>query len=263
MTLKFTILGCGNSSGVPAAGNHWGACDPEEPKNMRMRCSGVVQSDITTLVIDTGPEFRLQMNAAKIEMIDAVLYTHDHGDHMNGIDDLRVYRFRKKDLVDVYGNKETLSFIAKRFGYMINGGVDALYPPMLRAHEISKDMEGKPLKVGDIEFTSFTQDHGTCETLGYRFGDLAYSVDMRRLDEKALETLKGIKTWIVDCAAYHNEDNKVHSNIKEIYAYNEIIGAQHVYLTSLSLSMDYQTLKGELKDGYAPACDGLEIKADM
>ena len=255
-----TVLGCGNSTGVPAIGNYWGACDPEESKNNRSRSSIAFQTDKTTLIVDTGPNFREQINRENIEKIDGVLYTHAHSDHINGIDELRVIHFRNKALVPIYGNAETLRDLKRRFDYLFDGGLIELYPPVLEPTEF-KDADFSTIQTfKDIKFTPFIQDHGSIESVGYRFGDFAYSVDMHNLDDKAIETLKGIRTWIVDCAGYHQADNKVHANIEQIYKFNEHIGAENVYLSSLSLSMDYETLNKELKAGYAAAYDGLKFE---
>ena len=261
MSLKITILGCGNSTGVPSIGNHWGKCDPHEPRNNRLRSSIAVQSESTTIIVDTGPDFRAQMNRADISHLDAVLYTHAHSDHIMGIDDLRMIRIRGNKLVPVYGNAATLADLTGRFKYLFEGGKSVLYPPVLQAHEIRANSYGKSMKVGDIDFIPFDQDHGTCRSVGYRFGDLGYSCDIVNLDKAAITTLAGIKTWIVDGAGYHHQDNVVHANLETIYRLNEKIGAAQVYLSSLTLAMDYQTLVNELPDGYAPAYDGLKITA--
>ena len=257
--LKVTILGCGNSTGVPAVGNYWGKCDPSEPKNRRLRSSIAVQSANTTVIVDTGPDFREQVNRAHIERVDAVLYTHSHGDHVNGIDDLRSLRFRQKQLVPVYGNDETLDDLAKRFDYLFEGGKSPLYPPVVEAQRIEEGQYGQPITHGDIDFIPFPQDHGTCIATGYRFGDLAYSVDMLTLDDFAVKVLTGIKTWIVDCASYNDPNNTVHANIDTILKLNEKIGAGQVILSSLSLSMDYQTLKQELPLPLIPGYDQMSI----
>ncbi|MCB1720796.1 MAG: MBL fold metallo-hydrolase [Rhodospirillales bacterium] len=258
--LTITVLGCGNSSGVPAIGNHWGDCDPSEPKNRRTRSSIAVQSKNTTLIIDTGPDFRTQLNREDIGHIDAVLYTHSHSDHTDGINDLRIFRFRSQKLVPIYGNKETLSDLHRRFDFLFEGGKIQLYPPILESHEFGKAHFEKPKTIGDITFTPFIQDHGSIETVGYRFGDCAYSLDMHDLNARAVETLRGIKTWIVDAAAYNQENNAVHANLKTIYRLNEKIGASEVILSSLSLHMDYKILLNELPEGFKPAYDGLKLK---
>ena len=256
-----TILGCGNSTGVPAIGNYWGACDTSEPKNARTRSSALIQSNTTTLVIDTGPDFRQQLNRENISKIDAVLYTHQHSDHTAGIDELRVLKHRNKmKLIPIYGNIETLQDLKHRFYYVFDGGNHALYPPLIKPHQITPETFGHTMSIGDINLIPFEQDHGSCLSLGYRFGDTAYSVDILTLNDAAVETLKGVNNWIVDCAAYHNDNNEVHASLNTIYALNDKIGAKNVFLTSLSLAMDYKTLCDELPEGYIPCYDGLRIK---
>ena len=258
--LTITVLGCGNSTGVPSIGNYWGACDPNEPKNTRTRSSIAVQTADTTIIIDTGPNFREQINREDIRKIDGVFYTHAHSDHVNGIDELRVIRFRNDGLVPVFLNEETYENLKSRFHYMFDGGKIDLYPPILEPNVFKSADYGHVQRFYDIEFIPFIQDHGTIESVGYRFGDFAYSVDMLNLDDAAIQTLQGIKTWIVDCAAY-KKPNAVHAGIDRIYELNDKIGAETVILSSLSLGMDYQTLCKELKDGYVPAYDGMKVAA--
>lgn len=259
MSLKLTILGCGNSTGVPAAGDYWGQCDAHEPKNRRTRPSVLLQSNQTTLVIDTGPDFALQTTRIKLEKLDGVLYTHSHGDHVHGIDDLKLYaRHMPEGLMPAYTNHETVLELKRRFYYLFEGGAETLYKPMIQIKAID-EYYGRALTIGDIQIIPFEQNHGHVNSVGYRFGSCAYSTDVKKLDSAALETLKGIKTWIIDGAGYHQDNNPVHANLKEIYAMNEIIQAPQVYLTSLSLVMDYQTLRKELPNGYLPLYDGMTL----
>lgn len=261
MKAKITVLGCGNSTGIPAIGNVWGACDPAEPKNRRMRASIAVQTEKTTLIIDTGPDFREQVNRSNISTIDAVLYTHAHSDHIAGIDELRVITFRQAKRTPIYGNSWSIADLQKRYDYLLNGGGHELYPQAVDTHVLADF--GKPVTVGDIEFTPFEQDHGTCKSVGYRFGDFGYSTDIKTLDGKAVETLRGIRTWMVDAAAYKQTNNAVHATVEEVIRLNNLIGAQQVWLTSLSLQMDYKTLHDELPKGYAPAWDGLSFEINL
>ncbi len=258
MKAKVTILGCGNSTGVPAIGNIWGACDPSEPKNRRRRASIAVQSDTTTIIIDTGPDFREQANEVNIKAIDAVLYTHAHSDHVAGIDELRVITFRQKKQTKIYGNAWSIADLRKRYEYLFSGNNHELYPVVVEPRVINDF--GMPVTIGDITFTPFEQDHGTCSTVGYRFGDFAYSTDMLTLNDAAIGALRGIKTWLVDAAAYKDPHNKVHACVNEVIRLNGQIRAQQVWLTSLSLPMDYKTLRDELPDGCAPAYDGLTLE---
>ena len=257
--LKVTVLGCGNSSGVPSVGNYWGVCDPREPKNRRSRCSLAVRSENTTLIIDTGPNFQEQMNTNNILGLDYVLYSHHHSDHINGIDDLRPLYFRgERKKINIFTSQESLAELEKRFHYLFTGGNNAeFYPPILKGHAFAPENYYQTNTLGDIEFTPFPMDHGTCMAVGYRFGDLSYCVDMKELCDDALQTIQGSKIWIVDGAAYKNPANAVHADLETLYRYNEIVKAEQVYVSSLSPQMDYETLCKELPDGFYPAYDGL------
>lgn len=256
--MKAMILGCGNSTGVPATGNYWGACDPANPKNRRTRSSLAVMSGTTSLVIDTGPDFKEQFNVCGLTHLDAVLYTHTHSDHVNGIDDLRILAFRQKKLIPIYGSPETIAEIERRFDYLFSSPFE-IYKPIVEAAVIKDEQNGRTQKIGDIEFIPFVQEHGTCLTTGYRFGKLAYSVDMLELDERGIDVLQGIDTWIVDAAAYNDGNNKVHACLETIYRLNDRIQARRVILSSLSLAMDYDSLAAALPKGYEPAYDGLTL----
>ncbi len=260
--LRFRILGCGASGGVPAIGNNWGTCDPHEPKNLRSRASVAVQSDSTTLIIDTGPDFRFQLNREDIQNIDAVIYTHAHGDHVAGIDDLRSFQRRYKKSVHVYGNIATIDELQHRFNYMFNDTGNGLYPRVLSTHKILESDYGHSQRIGDIDFTPFEQDHTTCKTLGFRFGNLAYCTDMIHMGEQEIELIKGVKNWIVDGSGHYQTDNAVHASIPEIIEMNKIVQAERVYFTHLTLMMDYKELCDDLPQGYEPCYDGMEFEID-
>ncbi len=261
MTLKFTILGCGNSSGVPAIGNYWGDCNPNEPKNRRYRCCFSVQSENTTLVIDTGADFRMQMNHFNINELSAILYTHQHSDHTHGIDDIRSFYFRNgKYPIKCYGKSSVLRDIAGRFTYIFDGGENSeMYPPIMQACPFDESDYGRTQTINDISFIPFKMDHGTCTSVGYRFSDISYCVDMRSLDQTALDVIKGSKVWIVDGAGYLYDENPAHAHLERLYEYNRYIQAETVYVTCLSTLMDYQTLVDTLPQGFHPAYDGLVL----
>lgn len=257
MSAILTILGCGNSEGVPAIGNNWGDCNPNEPKNRRMRPSVAVQSATTTLIIDTGPDFKEQANRQDIQQIDAVIYTHAHADHVSGIDELRAWSKHIKAPVDIYALEQTLDELKTRYDYHFHQ-LHPLYPAVLTPNQMGN--MGSQMVIGDIEFTPFEQDHGTCKSLGFRFGDVAYSTDLINLNDQSMEVLEGIKTWIIDGAGYKWPANPAHLSLEGVYALNQKIEAEHVYLTHMSRYMDYETLLKDLPQGYEPAYDGLQIK---
>lgn len=263
-TARFIVLGCGNSAGTPAICNHWGNCDPAEPRNRRTRPSAAICTpEGETIIIDTGPDFREQVNKAGLTRVDAVLYTHAHADHVNGIDDLRVVRNRSKRVVPIYMTSATLGEIERHFDYMFSEKHDGLYPKVLDAHVISDQDMQLGLDICGLNIKPFRQDHGTCETTGYRVGDLAYSTDVISFDDQAIAALQGVKTWIVDAAGYKMPNNFVHMNLRDLYAINERVGASHVLLTHMSPAMDYRTLMQELPEGYEPAYDGMELDINL
>ncbi len=261
MTGKFILLGSGNSSGVPAIGNDWGKCDPDEPRNRRTRPGAVVEKDDFRLLVDMGPDLSYQLTREEIKTVDAVLLTHAHADHVNGIDDIRTIRFRIGYPLPLYGLGKHIDELGSHFPYAFGKATSTFYKAYLEPKPINEKQIGFPYTIGPVEFTPFMQDHGTCRSLGFRFGSLGYSTDMLTLDEKAIEILKGVDTWIADGASYKNP-NPVHATLEEVYRLNSMIGAKKVYITHLPRNMDYMKLCEELPAGYEPAYDGLVIPFD-
>ncbi len=260
---KFIVLGCGNSAGVPAIGNRWGKCDPQNPRNRRQRASAAIRTPETSVVVDTGPDFRAQCNQHNIRDVDAILYTHVHADHIHGIDDLRVLIQNSAPgrQVPVYALPEAIAELEERFAYLFRGAGHHLYPPVVKACAVLDEDLGRPVPAlsEKIEILPFLQDHGTVRSLGYRVADIAYSTDMIRLPEASYNVLRGIKTWIIDAAGYHSETNPVHASLNKIIEMNTRIGAERLILTHLSPQMDYETLMNETPDTFEPAYDGMTL----
>ncbi len=257
--LKVTVLGCGDSAGVPRIGGDWGHCNPLEPKNRRTRPSLMVQSDTTTLVIDTGPDFGLQLTREKIQKIDAVLYTHAHSDHIAGLDDLRIISGRLGHKIPVFLDKNTYKTLGERYDYMFVQSSE-YYPAIIDPVVFDEGQLGTVHTVGDIDFIPFVQDHGQGNrSLGFRFGDFAYSTDMCNLDEQALSVLSGIRTWIIDCADYAHGHGTLHADFNVVQRLNGIIQPDKTYLTHLKLFYDYNEMLAELPKGYEPSYDGMVI----
>lgn len=254
---ELIVLGCGGSSGVPAIGGWWGACDPHEPRNIRTRPSIALKTDTTLIVVDTGPDFREQMNRERLGCPDAVIITHIHSDHINGLDELRTFqRLNKGRKFPVYTDAYTLEKLTERLDYMFTETEGGFYPAVCLPEIVTY---GRTLTIGDITLTLFEQDHGTISSLGLRIGDIGYSTDMKRLDDAALTALAGIHTWIVDAAGHHSRSNPVHACIEELIELNNRIGAKEVLLTHLPPTMDYATLMKELPQGFMPAFDGMRV----
>jgi len=254
--MKITVLGCGASLGTPAAGGFWGKCDPKEPRNHRTRASILVQTASTNVLVDASYDLRQHLNAISLQKLDGVLFSHAHNDHVNGIDDLRVIAYHSNKLLDIYTNQETLDEIHRRWPYLFEPKFEGIYAQFLQKNLIGNF---EKFKIGDIDIESYEQDHTTCTSLGFRFGDFAYSVDIADMPERSLQALKGVETWIVDAGAYQKETVGTHANIQRVKEWVKILKPKMTYLTVLTTHMDYKTLCDELPPDIRPAWDGQEI----
>lgn len=264
---RVTVLGCGGSGGVPLIGNVWGECDPANPKNHRTRSSIHVDFEgLISLQIDTGPDFRSQYVREKIPGIDAVFYTHAHSDHVNGIDDLRYMAIVMKTLIPVYGHTLTIQEIHDRFEYLFEHK-EKLYKPLLTKHCWEDNIYGKPqtlvLNETALHFTPVYQIHGSTFSIGYRFGDFAYSTDVSDFPLESLHQLQGIKTWLVDCGQYGQDFIEVHPNLERVQQWNDIVKADRVILTHLTAKSDFKIMGQNLPKGFEPAFDGLKIDLNL
>lgn len=258
--LEVTILGSGSSGGVPRADGAWGACDPNEPKNLRSRCSLLVRrlgegaEQETTVIVDTSPDLRLQTAAAGARRIDAALFTHDHADQCHGIDDLRAFAIRMRRRIPCWMDAATWRTMERRFSYIFRaqGGYPAIcdhvpLPPLGDGFSI----EGPS---GDIPVTTFDQDHGEVRSVGYRFGPIAYSSDVLELPESAFASLTGLKLWIVDALRW--TPHPTHAHVDKALAWIRRVQPERAVLTNLHIDLDYATLAAELPAGVEPAYDG-------
>lgn len=264
MSLKFTILGCGTSGGVPRIGGDWGACDPDNPRNRRRRCSLLVEQTgaggATTVLVDTSPDMRQQLLDANVGWLDGVLFTHDHADHTHGIDDLRVVCFNGRRRVDVYYDHRTGTVLHDRFSYCFRSAVGSAYPPILNGREIAP---GERFNVtgagGEIGVLAYLQGHGDIDTLGFRFGNVAYSPDINRLPKETYPLLENLDVWVVD--ALRRQGHPSHFSLAEALEAIEAVRPKRAILTHMHVDMDYETLCGELPKGVEPAYDGMIIEA--
>lgn len=254
--MKITVLGCASSLGTPNPGGFWGKCDPANPKNNRTRASILVQSKTTNLYVDATYDVRLHLNRLNLKKVDGVLLSHSHSDHINGIDDFRAIAYHSGKMMDVYGTKETMDEVTRRWPYLFREDPKGVYSLAFKKNII--DDHGS-FTVGDIEVKTFVQDHTVMNSTGFRFGDFGYCVDVANLDDKALATLKGVETWMVDGGSYHKETIATHANLKRVMQWAEILKPKMTYLTVLTSHMDYDTLCNELPAHIRPAYDGLEI----
>lgn len=262
MSVKLTILGCGASGGVPRIGNDWGVCDPKNPRNLRLRCSALIEqtgpSGTTTVLIDAGPDVRQQLLAANVRHLDGVLFTHDHADHTHGIDDLRIIAFLMKRRVDCYMDEATARTLKKRFGYCFETPKGGSYPPILNLHVLDPH---QPVVVagkgGPVEALPIIQEHGDITSLGFRIGPMAYSPDISALPDASRERLRGLDVWIVDALRYL--PHPTHFSVRQAIEAIDRVAPKRGILTHLHIDLDYATLKGELPQGIEPAYDGMTV----
>jgi phosphoribosyl 1,2-cyclic phosphate phosphodiesterase len=260
MTLKFTILGCGSSGGVPRPALGWGDCDPKNPKNRRRRTSLLVErreaGGVTRVLVDTSPDLREQLLDAEVDRLDGVLYTHEHADHTHGIDDLRSLFIKNRQPVDVYLDEATSKLMHQRFGYCFKAPPGSEYPPIVREHRLAA---GKPLLIagqgGTITALPLLQVHGEIPSYGFRFGRLAYSCDLSMLPDESAAALTDLDTWIVDALRYRPHPS--HFSVDDALAWIKRIKPRRAILTNLHADLDYEVLKSTLPPHVEPGFDGI------
>ncbi|HEY5819305.1 MAG TPA: MBL fold metallo-hydrolase [Mesorhizobium sp.] len=265
--LEFTILGCGSSPGTPRITGDWGNCDPANPRNRRTRAAAMVQrvaanGERTTVVIDTGPDFRFQMLRAGVKRVDAVVYTHPHADHIHGIDDLRGFVLDQRQLLDVHADGPTLIRLHEAFGYCFETPPGSNYPPILRSNLIDHD---RPVVIdgrgGSITLQPLPQIHGEIISLGFRIGNLAYCPDVSDFPESTVGLLHGLDWLIIDALQYRPHPS--HLSLGEALAWIERLKPRHAVLTHMHVPLDYDTVARETPEGVEPGYDGMAIEFDL
>ena len=262
MTLKFTILGCGSSGGVPRPALGWGACDPNNPKNRRRRTSLLVErhghGGVTRVLVDTPPDLREQLLDANVDRLDAVLYTHEHADHTHGIDDLRAYFIKQRQLINVYLDADTAKVLRSRFGYCFETPPGSEYPPIVREHRLKA---GEPVVIagqgGPIHVQPILQEHGDIASLGFRFGKLAYSCDLSGLPADSVAALAGLDLWIVDALRYRPHPS--HFSLDDALSWIHRLKPRRAVLTNLHSDLDYEAVRKAVPPHVEPAYDGMTL----
>ncbi len=258
--MDLTVLGCGTSFGVPVIGCRCRVCSSLDPRDARTRVAVVVQGARgTRILIDTPPELRLQLVRARIDTIDAVLYTHDHADHIHGIDDLRAISLRSGRL-PVHGPAETLERLIQRFSYIF----DAAAVPQLGTSKpelVPVPLEpGRRLEVDGVSVLPFELDHGGTRLYGYRFGELAYLTDVKSVPADSLALIRGVRVLIV--SALFDRPHPTHFSFDDAINLSREVGADRTYLTHLTHQFSYAELMERLPAGVEPAHDGLVVPFD-
>lgn len=255
--MRVVILGSGGSTGTPALDVGWGRCDPCNPRNRRTRPSILVEEGETRILVDTPPDLREQLLAAGVRRLSAVVYTHAHADHLHGIDDLRSINRNIGAPLPAYGDPVTLAVLRERFAYAVEplpARARSFYKPTLDLHDLG---DGESFVIGQIPVTAFAQDHGFSTTVGYRFGNVAYTTDVVEMSEAAFAILEGIHTWIIGTPVAM--PHPTHCHVGRALTWVERVRPHRAILSHLGNDLDYATLAAELPSGVEPAYDGLSL----
>ena len=264
--LRLTITGCGSSPGTPRINGDWGACDPANPRNRRLRAAAIVERitdhGTTTVAIDTGPDFREQMISAGITRLDGVIYTHAHADHIHGIDDLRGYFLSQRQRIDIFADQPTMARLREGFGYCFETPAGSAYPPVLESHIISHD---EPVTItgegGPLSFQPLPQQHGDIVSLGFRVGPLAYCPDVSGFPDATAALLTGLELLVIDALQYRSHPS--HFSLGEALEWIERLAPRKALLTHMHIPLDYETVRRETPDHVEPAYDGQIFEIDV
>ncbi|MEI9956449.1 MAG: MBL fold metallo-hydrolase [Ferruginibacter sp.] len=251
--LQITFLGTGTSSGVPMIACPCAVCASTDKKDNRLRSSILVQSDTTTIVVDTTPDFRYQMLRADVRKLDAVLFTHPHKDHIAGLDDVRAYNYFQQKSMEIYANELTQEGIKKEFSYAFEGNK---YPglPQLNINTISADT----FYIGDIPVTPINVWHHKMPVLGFRFGKFTYITDANSIDEMEKEKIRGSEAVVLN--ALRIEKHISHYTLAEAIAEVQGLGIPKGYFTHISHQLGkHEEVSADLPENIALAYDGMQL----
>ena len=254
--MKFTILGCGSSMGVPRPDGDFGKCNPNDKKNYRTRCCALIKTKNEIALIDTSPDLRQQLINNKIKQIDKVFYSHMHADQTHGINDLRVFYIRKKKPIDVYADNATKKYLINTFGYCFRNNSNE-YPAILKLRSINKKLFIKDGKI-NRKVIAIKVQHGKVNSICYIIDKkIAYISDVSKINKKDYKYFKNLHYLIIDCLwyRYHPSHLNLENSLKLIKKFKPKMSI----LTNLHSDLDYQKLKRKLPKNVVPAFDGLSV----
>ena len=255
--MKFIILGCGSSMGVPRPDGFFGNCDPKNKKNYRTRCSALIQTSEENILIDSSPDLRQQLLRHRIKKIDRVFFSHMHGDQTHGINDLRSFYIRYKKQINVYADKFTSKYLTRTFSYIFNSHSKE-YPATLKLNKLSKNILTKDKKK-IINIKTIQVEHGKVKSNCFIIAKkLAYISDVNKIYPKDFRYFNNLKYLIIDCLWYNYHPS--HFNLESSLMMIKKFKPKKAILTNLSPVLDYKKLKEQLPKNVIPAYDGLTIK---
>ena len=250
--MKFIVLGCGSSMGVPRTDGFFGNCDPKNKKNYRTRCSAILKSEFSNILIDSSPDIRNQLLSNNIKNIDKVLYTHMHADQTHGINDLRVFYLKNQKKIAIYYDTKTKKYLLKSFSYCFKGTKS--YPATLKFFELKKKLNFKD----KINIKAIPVKHGLIKSISYIINDkLAYLPDVNEIYKKDFKFFINLEYMIIDCLRYKHHPS--HFNLTDVLKIYEILKPKKMFLTNLHSDLDYKELLRKLPKKVKPAYDGLTL----
>ena len=254
--MKFIILGCGSSMGVPRPDGYFGNCDPKNKKNYRTRCSALIKTDLENILIDTSPDLRHQMLSQNIKKIDKVFYSHMHADQTHGINDLRSFFISNKKPINIFADTTTSKYLKKNFSYCFDT-YSKEYPAILKLNKISKRLFIKDKKK-NVLIKPITVQHGNVNSICYIINKkLAYISDVSKIFNKDYKYFKNLKYLIIDCLWYRNHPS--HFNLEKSLEIIKKFSPKKAILTNLHTDIDYNQIKKILPKNIVPAYDGLSV----
>jgi phosphoribosyl 1,2-cyclic phosphate phosphodiesterase len=251
--IKITVLGSGTSVGVPTVGCHCDVCTSTDPRDKRLRPSILVSYDGRNVLVDTTPDFRFQALRARIERVDAVLYTHAHADHILGLDDLRPYNFRQKESIPIYAAPETMATIQRVYQYIFDGVKKESNVPRLATHLL----DGEVLDLFGLEFRPVPILHGSATIYGFRFGAAAYLTDHSDIPESSMQQLCNLDVLFLD--ALRHKPHPTHSTVDRSLKTVEALRPRRSFFTHISHDLSHERTESLLPPHVKLAYDGLEI----
>ena len=255
MKVKFIILGCGSSLGVPRADGNWGNCNPKIKRNYRTRCSAFIKSKIKNILIDTSPDLRHQLIKNNITNVNCVIYSHKHSDQVHGINDLRVFSYKNNEKMPVYADYETGKYIKNNFSYCFNNTPS--YRAILKLNKLKKNFSfsknGKSISIKSVPVK-----HGRIKCQSFIINkSCAYVSDANKIYNKDLKHFKNLNYFVIDCLRLNHHPS--HFNLSEVIELTEYLKPKKAILTNLHADLDYNYLLKILPKNIVPAYDGMSF----
>ena len=256
--MRLTLLGTGTSFGVPQIGCDCAVCHSTDPRDRRSRTAALIEGDGSTLLVDTPPELRLQLLAAGTRRVDGVLFTHEHADHVAGIDDLRIFSLRQREALTCYGARETVEFLRGSYRYIFDRSVtpyEGTSKPRLALEVLEP---GRPTSIAGLPVLPMSFEHGHSRVMGFRVGPLAYITDVKAVPEAAREQLRGVAVLVLNALWWR--PHPTHLSIAEAIETATAIGARRTILTHLTHETSHAELLARLPEGIEPGFDGQTVE---